>query len=443
MTSAAAPAVLVAAPSSGSGKTVITLSLLRAFRNRGISVGSFKTGPDYIDPAFHAAASGNPCINLDPWAMRPETIHGLAGHLSAHNDLIMGEGVMGLFDGARDGSGSTADLAALLDIPVILIVDAKGMSQSAAALIKGFATFRRDVRIAGVLFNRVGSAVHKTMLADACRQAGVPPLGFVPRSTSLQLEHRHLGLVQAREKLGMDGFLDAAAQIVAENVDLDLIRDMACPARTGSPAAPPTTTVPAPGRTIAVAEDDAFSFTYPHILMGWRNAGAEIRFFSPLRDEAPAQDTDFIFLPGGYPELHAERLSGNDQFRAGMRSAAEKGTFIYGECGGFMTLSRSLTDRTGKTHPMLDLLPVHTSFEKPRIHLGYRRVQLCGASPFGQAGDAFMAHEFHYADAVPEQGATPLFTATNAAGDDLGAVGVRRGSVSGSFIHLIDKGISS
>ncbi|TMJ37527.1 MAG: cobyrinic acid a,c-diamide synthase, partial [Alphaproteobacteria bacterium] len=329
-----ADGLVIAAPASGSGKTLVTLALLRALARKGIAVASAKIGPDYIDPKFHEAATGRPCFNLDAWAMSPSLIASLAAETGSDAEFTLIEGVMGLFDGPESGRGSTADLAEDLALPVILIIDCSHQAQSIAALVAGFRTY----------------------LAPS----DVAVLGAIPRNTALTLPSRHLGLVQASEHGDLLGFLDRAVGCVASHVDIDGLLRLAkpLPKASAQPALPPL------GQRMAIARDEAFAFLYPHLLSGWRRRGADLSFFSPLANEAPAPDADAIYLPGGYPELHAERLSHADGFRAGLRGAADKGRLIYGECGGYMVLGRSLIDAEGKEHPMSGLLPVTTSFAR-------------------------------------------------------------------------------
>ena len=442
--SMSAPGIIIAAPSSGSGKTMVTLALLRSFKSRGLAVTSFKVGPDYIDPVFHARASGRPCPNLDSWAMRIDTLSGLGDEVARNTDLVIGEGVMGLFDGTLVGQGSTADLASLFDLPVILVVDAGRMGASAAALVEGFIRHRQDVDVAGVIFNRVASAVHADLLRRACDDHFAQPvIGCLPTDARLELPERHLGLVQADEKPTLESFLDEAAEIVTEHLDLDQFHRLARPFGLGL-YGPPACPLRPLGQRIAVAADLAFAFCYPSILEGWRHAGAEVTTFSPLADEAPDADATAVYLPGGYPELHAAKLGANKTFLNGMRDAAHRSAFVYGECGGFMVLGNSLIDRDGQGHGMAGLLPLTTSFENPKRHLGYRNLKLKPSSPLGQAGTNFRGHEFHYASIVDgdgqgQQGALPLFDASDARGKSLGEVGFCRGSVFGSFMHLIDR----
>jgi cobyrinic acid a,c-diamide synthase len=432
--------LILAAPASGSGKTVVTLGLLRALARQGTPIVSAKTGPDYIDPTFHSAASRAPCLNLDPWAMRGETLEGLVATLSAAAGTVLCEGVMGLFDGAgMAASGSTADLAALTQWPVVLIVDVRGQAASAAALLHGFATYRDDVAVAGVILNRVGSSRHRAMIETALRAAlpDLPVLGALPQEAQLTLPERHLGLVPAGEHAALDGFLERAADLVARHLDLSALLALARPTRL-APAAP-AMPLPPLGQRIAIAHDDAFLFLYPSLLEGWRRAGAELRFFSPVADEAPDTDADAIFLPGGYPELHAGHLAAAARFRAALHAAAARGRAIYGECGGYMALGESLIDAGGERHAMAGLLPVVTSFAARRLHLGYRALRLRQAAPFGVAGARFRGHEFHYASILAEGPGEMLFDVEDADGAALGPAGLRRGTVTGAFPHLIDR----
>ncbi|MBB4002522.1 cobyrinate a,c-diamide synthase [Aurantimonas endophytica] len=425
--------LMIAAPQSGAGKTTVTLALLRALARQGVVVRSAKAGPDYIDPAFHAAASGSACVNLDPWAMRPELVAGLAAETGNASAFVV-EATMGLFDGAADGSGSAAELAVSLGLNIALVVDCAKQSHSVAALVRGFATHRPDVALAGLILNRVGSARHAALLREALAPLAIPVFGVLPRAAELALPERHLGLVQAGEHEALAAFLERAADWVAAGCDLNALAALAAPSasRGGSVA----DSLAPLGQHIAIARDAAFAFAYPHLLDGWRRAGAMLDFFSPLADEAPAADADAIYLPGGYPELHAGKLAAAGAFRQGMRAAAARGTRIYGECGGYMVLGAGLTDGEGACHAMLDLLPLETSFATRRLHLGYRRLQ--ATDDFVWPG-RLRGHEFHYATIVSEGPGEALFTAEDARGDDLGAFGRWKGSVCGSFLHVIDR----
>lgn len=422
-----APRFLIAAPSSGSGKTLTTLALLRAMRRRGWAVSSAKAGPDYIDPAFHAAAGTGESVNLDPWAMRPDFVRSLA----PLGGLVV-EGMMGLFDGAADGTGSAADLALALALPVVLVVDCARQSHSVAALVRGFRDHRPEVALAGLMLNRVGSARHEALLRAALEPLGLPILAALPARADLTLPERHLGLVQAGETEGLETFLERAADWMDAGVDWDALARLSAPASRAAAAEP----ISPLGQRIAVARDVAFAFAYPHLLHGWRSRGAELSFFSPLGNEGPETAADAVFLPGGYPELHAGRLAANLEFSLGMKHAASRGALIYGECGGYMMLGDSLEDAEGQHHRMLGLLPLETSFKQRKRHLGYRRIRPLDELPW--ASD-LTAHEFHYASIVKEGDADRLFQAEDALGADLGTMGLRKGRVMGSFLHVIDR----
>ena len=428
--------IILAAPASGSGKTVLCAGLLAVYRKNGRIARAFKAGPDYIDPGYHRLASGHDCVNLDPWGMRPETLARRAAALGAGADLVIGEGAMGLFDGARDGTGSTADLAAGLGLPVVLVVDTRGQGASVAALAEGFAGHRPDVTVAGVILNRIASATHERLLRDALDARSIAVLGAVPRTDALSLPSRHLGLVQACES--GPAWLDEAVAVVARSVDTEAFAARARPIRV-EPPPPPSAAIPPLGQRIALARDAAFGFCYGALIEDWRDAGAVVLPFSPLGDEAPAADADAIYLPGGYPELHAGRIAGARRFLDGLRRAARRGAAIFGECGGYMVLGRGLTDADGQRHAMAGLLPLETSFRERRLSLGYRRASLAADGPLGAAGAAFRGHEFHYCHALSEQTDRPLFAIGDAAGAPLGHAGMSVGTVSGSFIHLIDR----
>ena len=429
----------------------MTAGLLRHLRDRGLRVAAAKAGPDYIDPTFHALASGGDCLNLDAWAMRPATLARLVAALEAAAEIVLCEGVMGLFDGTgRDGeAGSTAVLAAATGWPVVLVVDARRQGASAAALVSGFVRHDPRVRFAGVIFNRVAGERHRAILATALARhlPEMPCLGFLPAEREMTLPERHLGLVPAAEHAATaEAAISRAASTIAEQVDVPLLLGLVgaggVPSAlragrriSGDPAAVP---LPPLGQRIGVARDDAFVFAYPAVLAGWRAAGAELSFFSPLADEAPDPAADVIYLPGGYPELHAGKLAAGTRFLGGLRDAAMAGVTIYGECGGYMVLGDSLTDADARAHRMAGLLPLATSFAERRLHLGYREARLLTKGALGSAGAGFRGHEFHYATTVSIGNAEPLFRLSDSCAADLGTAGLRRGSVLGSFVHLID-----
>lgn len=434
-----APGLLIAAPRSGAGKTTVTLGLLAALRSRGLVVQAAKVGPDYIDPAFHAAATGRQSFNLDSWAMPPSLIDALLREGAAQADLLVIEGAMGLFDGipgAPRRSGATADLAARFGLPVLLVVDVAGQSQSAAALVRGFASHDREVMIGGIVLNRVGSERHRKLVGDAIAALDIPILGSISRDAALALPERHLGLVQAGEHGDLAARLERLAEMAERHLDLDAITALAVPPRLSVTQA--QAAMQAPGQRIALAQDAAFSFVYPHILAGWRQAGAEIATFSPLADEPPPETCDSCWLPGGYPELHAERLAAADRFRSGLaRFAATRP--VHGECGGYMVLGESLEDAGGVRHRMAGLLSHATSFAEPKLHLGYREARLLGDGSLGKTGARLRGHEFHYAALVETGNDESFVELADGQGAALGTAGGRRGHVSGAFFHAIAK----
>ncbi len=409
---------IISAPSSGSGKTTITLGLLRAL-SRKMTIRGAKSGPDYIDPRFHEAACGQTCLNLDAWAMTPARIKSLA---AGETPLIV-EGAMGLFDGAPPaGEGATADLARILGMPVVLVIDAARMAGSVAPLAKGFINHDPAVKIAGVILNNVGSARHEAMLRHAL--GDIPIFGAVGRTATLNHPSRHLGLVQAQERPDLDAFLDQAGDLIEKSVDLN-----ALPPLHRLKAANRVRSKP-PAQRIAIAQDAAFAFAYPHLLDDWHNARAEISTFSPLNND-PAPEADLIYLPGGYPELYAGQLSANSTF---MNSLHNNTAQIYGECGGYMTLGETLTDADGQTHQMAGLLGLETSFAQRKLHLGYRHLQ----ADKGPMKGRWTGHEFHYATTIKAEGTT-LFAAQDATDTALPSMGLIKGNVSGSFAHIIDQ----
>jgi cobyrinic acid a,c-diamide synthase len=428
--------LVISAPASGVGKTTLTLALARAYRNRALKVQCLKSGPDYIDPAFHAVATGRASVNIDSWAMARDAIAHLAGR-GADADLVLAEGSMGLFDGVAargvSGTGATADIAEMMGWPVLLVIDPSGQAQTAAAVAAGLRDFRAGVRLAGVVLNRVASARHEALVRDAMAGAGIPVLGALPRHAEIALPKRHLGLVQAEEQAEIDSLIDEAARFVVEHVDLDAVMQSA---RVGSPqSSMRSLDITPPGQRIALARDAAFSFVYPHMLEAWRAAGAEIVTFSPLADEGPDAAADVCWLPGGYPELHAARLAANKRFLGGVRAFA--GTKpVHGECGGYMVLGAALTDAEGVRHEMAGLLGLETSYAKRRMHLGYRLAELVAPMPGHGPGARLRGHEFHYSTII-SQPDTPLALVRDATGAIVAETGSRRGRATGTFFHLI------
>jgi cobyrinic acid a,c-diamide synthase len=429
--------LIIAAPQSGAGKTTVTLAILTALKQRGIAVRAAKAGPDYIDPAFHAAATGSPSANLDSWAMPAALLDAVAARTANGAEIFVVEGVMGLFDGAplsQGPRGATADLAVHFHLPVIMVLDVSHQAQSAAAVVRGFATHDPSVRIAGVILNRVASERHGTMIEHAIAGLGIPVFGAIPRAAELALPERHLGLVQAGEHPDLASWLERLAATAVRHLDLDAIMACAAPleitASTNAPALAP------PGQRIALAQDQAFSFIYPHLVAAWRDNGAEIIPFSPLRNEPPSEHADCCWLPGGYPELHAETLAAAQHFATGLRRFAETRP-VHGECGGYMVLGQSIEDAKGRQHAMTGLLSHATSFAKRKLQLGYRSARLVADTAIGRRHTILRGHEFHYALLTSNGDDEPFAELADAQGRALGHAGGRRGRITGTFFHTI------
>ena len=429
------PGLLIAAPASGTGKTTVMLGLLRALRNAGVVVQPFKSGPDYIDPAFHRAASGRASFNLDSWSMPAAILDTLAAKAD-DADFALAEGSMGLFDGVAKpgatGNGASADIARRMGWPVVLVIDVSGQAQSAAATALGFSRYDPSVRIAGVILNRVASPRHERLARSGMDAVGIRVFGALPRRGDLKLPERHLGLVQAVEHPDLDARIAEYADFLRAHVDIPALRDAA--SAVARSASMPSWIRP-PAQRIALAQDAAFSFTYAHVLEGWRRAGAEILPFSPLADQPPAADADLVWLPGGYPELHAGKLAGARNFQAGLRAFAQSRP-VHGECGGYMALGEALIDADGVRHRMAGLLGLVTSYAQRKMHLGYRRATLLAPMGGVVAGAALTGHEFHYSTILDQPDAC-LADVTDAEGAAVPETGSYRGQVSGSFFHMI------
>jgi cobyrinic acid a,c-diamide synthase len=431
------PGLMISAPASGTGKTTVMLGLLRALAEDGLAVQPFKSGPDYIDPAFHLAAAGRASFNLDTWAMGAGLLDAIAAQADGAQ-ICVGEGSMGLYDGVatkgQTAFGTSAETAKRMGWPVVLVVDVGGQAQSAAATALGFKNYDPDLPFAGVILNRVASPRHERLTRLGMERAGIKVLGSLPRRGDLALPERHLGLIQAVEHPDLDAAIAGYAAFLREHVDLDAIKQVV--AASSGPKGPSSAALPVPpAQRIALARDAAFSFTYPHLLKGWRDAGAEILPFSPLADEAPAADADLVWLPGGYPELHGGTLAAAETFRAGLRKHAETKP-VHGECGGYMALGEALIDKQGTRHQMAGLLGLVTSYEKRKFHLGYRRAVLENAMPGFAAGNALRGHEFHYSTILEEPDA-PLAQVYDADGNPVPETGSVKGHVTGTFFHLI------
>ena len=430
--------LMISAPSSGTGKTTVMLGLLRAFSDMGLNVQPFKSGPDYIDPAFHEAASRRPSFNLDSWAMDEALLNAICAQAMGA-DLAIAEGSMGLFDGVATegatGFGSSAETAERMDWPIILVLDISGQAQSAAATALGFAKYAPKLPFAGVILNKVASPRHERLARVGMENAGIKVLGVLPRRRELTLPERHLGLIQAVEHPDLERAIIDYADFLSSHVDLFAVKDAA----SGTAAKIKGSLLRPPAQRVALAYDEAFSFIYPHLLKGWHEAGAEILPFSPLADEA-VPDADLVWLPGGYPELHAGKLSAAKTYLRTLQKHA-KTKPVHGECGGYMALGETLIDKEGNVHSMAGLLRLVTSFEKRKFHLGYRQAKLKSSALGFQAGTRLRGHEFHYTTIIDEPDA-PLAEVFDADGSPVAETGSVNGHVTGRFFHIIAEMIS-
>ena len=383
MFTAVKPQLAIGATSSGSGKTTFTMGILRALQRRGLQVQSFKCGPDYIDSIFHSTASGRPSVNLDTWLSSESHVKELYSRYGADAGVCIVEGVMGLFDGYERSQGSTAAIARLLDIPVLLVVNARSMAYTVAAQLHGMKTFMPGLRIAGVVFNQVSSENHFRFLQQACEDAGLRCFGWLPRAEGLEVPSRHLGLTLGAEQ-EMNTWIDQAADLLQENIDVMALLDA-----VRMPFAQPllASAVPRGSMRIAVARDAAFNFIYRENLAAFERMG-EVRYFSPLAGDS-LPEADLVYLPGGYPELFASQLAANATLKRQLRDYAETGGRILAECGGMIYLSQAIEGVEGGPWPMCGVLPFPATMDGARLHLGYRRV-------VGRSGQEWRGHEFHY-----------------------------------------------
>jgi cobyrinic acid a,c-diamide synthase len=428
-------ALVIGGVASGVGKTSITLGLLEAFRRRGLAVQAFKVGPDFIDPGFHRLASGRPSWNLDGWMCGRERVLDTFTRVAAGADLAIVEGVMGCFDGHGE-AGSTAECAKWLGAPVVLVVDVSAQSRSAAASVLGFERFDPDLDVRAVIVNRVAGDRHAREVLDtiraSCRAVAV---GAIRREDDLTLPERHLGLVTARESDLAQDRISRLADAVERQLDLEALLAIAKPVAPRAGRSPRGRSRGPRRATIGVALDAAFQFYYEENLEALRDAGAEILTWSPL--EAPdAPNVDGLYLGGGYPELHAARLSANTTLHDSVRRFAGSGRPIYAECGGLMFLADALEDLEGVTYRMVGLVPTTVRIERRRLTLGYVEVRFTRDTPLGAAGVRARGHEFHFstADPVPERVARAYVVET--AGGPTRAEGYLVGATLASYVHL-------
>ncbi|PLX45366.1 MAG: cobyrinate a,c-diamide synthase [Deltaproteobacteria bacterium] len=427
-------AFVIAAPSSGSGKTTVTLSIMAALRKRGIKVQPFKTGPDYIDTAHHALVTGMKGENLDTWMLPRQVNEDIFSRAMGSAEVGVVEGVMGLYDGVdgKRDTGSTASLAALLGLPVILVVDARSMARSAAAIVSGFVNFSKELNFAGVIWNRVGSPNHLKILDEALASANLPhSLGAYGRRDDIAIPSRHLGLVTPEDMNFGDSFLTGLSTLAEESVDIDKLL-----ASTNFIVTPRENREnPTPRLRVAVPRDRAYSFYYEENLRQIESLGGELLFFAPTEGDALPPGVDAVYLGGGYPELHAEKISANKGFIEGLRNLHRGGKPIYGECGGFMTMCEEVEDPSGRRWPMAGIFPTRAKMTERGFRLGYREVD--GKPGTKLAGITARGHEFHYSkiEAMPED-VKRVLKVKNARGEVLEEEGFTVGSASGGYIHL-------
>lgn len=422
---------LIGAPTSGAGKTTVTLGLMRLLHEEGMSVRPFKCGPDYIDGQFHELATGRSSINLDLFMMSEGHVRDVFRKYAEDADAALVEGVMGLFDGAKRDEGSSAEIAALLGLPVILVIDASAVAYSVAPLIHGFNSFREGVRIAGVVFNKVGSPSHYEFLEEACEDAGVRALGHIPKDESAVLPSRHLGL-STRALKRAEGPIQKAAELLREGLDLETLNGIG-KELSGHPEHRPeeigreTSSEDPNGMRILIASDDAFSFIYRENVEAMKKLG-ELRSFSPLAGDEVPENVDLLYLSGGYPEDHLETLSANERMLRSLRTYSEKGGRIIAECGGMMLLGRSVMDEEGKEHPMAGVFSFRTSMEPMKPTLGYRRIE------FG--GREFRGHEFHYSVCSEDEAYPSAGRVLGAREQEVSTKLYLQGRTFASYIHL-------
>ncbi len=430
------PRVVIAATQSGSGKTTIVTGILAALRARGLRVQSYKIGPDYIDPGYHELASGCPGHNLDTWLVPPARLREIFARTSEQADIVIIEGVMGLYDGGRKGVSSTAEIAKLLDAPVLLVIDAKSMGASAAAIALGFQQYDPSVRLAGVILNRLGSPTHETMIADALAKLQIPLYGALRRDEMLRMPERHLGLLPVTENKEAEVVAKIGAA-VAEQVDIAKILELADQAEAFvlSPASALQPEAEKKVR-IAVAKDEAFSFYYPESLQLLAEHGAELVFFSPLQDkELPAADG--LLLGGGFPEMFAGQLYANESMRASLRKQAAAGMPVHAECGGFMYLMEKLVDFSGKVYPMTGVIPGTAQMNKKLQMVGYVEAELQQDTVLGPRGMRLHGHEFHFSSEQAEQADYPrAFQFTRMRNQAKYPAGYAKNNILGSYLHL-------
>ncbi len=432
------PRIVIAATQSGSGKTTIVTGVLAALRAKGLSVQSFKIGPDYIDPGYHELASGRPGHNLDSWLVPREKLKDIFIQRARTADLAVIEGVMGLYDGGRQGVSSTAEIAKLLKAPVFLVIDAKSMGASAAAIALGFRDYDPEVDLAGVLLNRLGSATHEAMIVEAMKKLGIPVFGAVRRNDDLNLPERHLGLLPIEENEEKQ-VVRRIGEAVGSQVNLEeMIRaaQQALPLDEIQAVPKPSAAVGNDDVKIAVARDEAFSFYYPESLQALRECGAEIIEFSPLHDDS-LPEADGLILGGGFPEMFAKELQGNSSMRRSVFAAAKDGMPVYAECGGFMYLMERLRDFSGREYSMVGALPGIAAMNEKLQMVGYVSAQLRQDTVLGKKGTKLHGHEFHFSSELEiDENCPRAFTFTRLRNGAAYPAGYAKWNVIASYLHL-------
>ncbi|WP_179030901.1 cobyrinate a,c-diamide synthase [Paenibacillus kribbensis] len=443
--------IVVAGTGSGAGKTTVTLGLMKAFADSGLRVQGFKCGPDYIDPTYHTAATGTPSRNLDSWMTSADTVRETFIRASEGADISVIEGVMGLYDGKDplSNTGSTAEIAMLTDSPVLLVVDVRSMARSAAAIVLGFQRLEPKLRIAGVIVNRCGSQGHYSIVRKAIEQeCGIPVLGWLKRDDGLDIPERHLGLVPAVERGELEPLFQRAAELIRAGTDLEALRALA---DSAPPLSLPAQPLFAPDRllaegsqvatgerpVIAVAKDAAFNFYYPENLDLLRQSGAEIAYFSPLAGERVPQHANGLYLGGGFPEEFAAAIAANTGFLEDIRSAVRQDMPIFAECGGYMVLARTLTDRAGSVHRMAGVIPSDVRMQEKRAALGYREATALQDCLLLEAGETIRGHEFHYSVMAYDESSTPYPYAYQTKGmRGLQSEGYAQGNLLAAYTHI-------
>lgn len=417
---------LIAAPSSNSGKTTLTLGLLRLLHNRGLKAQPFKCGPDYIDTKHHTLAAKKQSINLDTFMMSHEHVTKLYSKYSANADVVITEGVMGLFDGANRMQGSSAEIAMLLNLPVILVVNAKAMAYSVAPILYGFKHFNKEVKIAGVIFNFVNTESHYRFLKEACEDVGLEALGYIPINDAIKIPSRYLGLAISLEN-DYDAMIEQAALHISKTVNIKRLLEMSLNETVNNDKEEVVDTTHRKNKLkITIARDDAFNFTYYENIEAFKRLG-EVTFFSPIND-ITLPETDLLYLAGGYPELFLNELSANKQMREAVKAFCNHGGKVIAECGGMMYLGKSIVDKDGKGYPMCGFLDIETSMKEAKLSLGYRTIKINGKIGKG--------HEFHYSTCKELGVIYQIGEAQNAKGEKVNTPIYKQKNVTASYVHF-------